>query len=60
MHSAMMAECWRVSETVQLAEALEAAAHHHRLALIEVMLPKTDLPDLLRDVTRSLEARNNQ
>lgn len=54
------AECWRVSETVQLAEALEAAAHHHRLALIEVMLPKTDLPDLLRDVTRSLEARNNQ
>lgn len=54
------AECWRVSETVQLAEALEAATHHHRLALIEVMLPKTDLPDLLRDVTRSLEARNNQ
>ncbi|MGY5956074.1 thiamine pyrophosphate-binding protein [Kosakonia sp. BK9b] len=54
------AECWRVSETVQLAEALEAAAHHHRLALIEVMLPKIDLPDLLRDVTHALEARNNQ
>ncbi|SFU14762.1 indolepyruvate decarboxylase [Kosakonia arachidis] len=53
------AECWRVSETVQLAQALEAAAHHHRLALIEVMLPKTDLPDLLRDVTHALEARNN-
>lgn len=53
------AECWKVSETVQLEQALEAAAHHHRLALIEVMLPKADLPDLLREVTHALEARNN-
>lgn len=54
------AECWRVSETVQLAEALEAASHHHRLALIEVMLPQADLPDLLRDVTHALETRNSE
>lgn len=54
------AECWRVSETVQLAEALDAAARHNRLALIEVMLPKADLPALLRDVTQALGSRNNQ
>jgi len=54
------AECWRVSETVQLAEALEAASHHHRLTLIEVMLPQADLPDLLRDVTHALETRNSE
>lgn len=54
------AECWRVSETVQLVEALEAAAHHHRLTLIEVMLPRADLPDLLRDVTHALETRNSE
>lgn len=54
------AECWRVSETVQLAEALEAASRHHRLALIEVMLPQADLPDLLRDVTHALETRNSE
>jgi len=54
------AECWRVDEAVQLAEALEAAARHNRLTLIEVMLPKADLPALLRDVTQALGSQNNQ
>lgn len=53
------AECWRVNETVQLAQALEAAERHNRLALIEVMLPKADLPALLRDVTQALGSRNS-
>lgn len=54
------AECWRVSETAQLAGALEAAANHNRLALIEVMLPKADLPPLLREVSQALGSRNKQ
>lgn len=33
-------------------------ARPQRLSLIEVMLPKADLPELLRTVTRALEARN--
>lgn len=53
------AECWRVSETVQLAEVLEKVAHSERLSLIEVMLPKHDIPPLLGAITRALEARNN-
>ncbi len=53
------AECWRVSETEQLAEVLEKVAHHERLSLIEVMLPKADIPPLLGAITKALEARNN-
>lgn len=53
------AECWRVSEAGQLAEVLERAAHRDRLSLIEVMLPKEDVPPLLSAITRALEARNN-
>ncbi|EGA9974241.1 pyruvate decarboxylase, partial [Salmonella enterica] len=33
-------------------------ARPQRLSFIEVMLPKADLPELLRTVTRALEARN--
>lgn len=53
------AECWRVSEVDQLADALEKVAHHERLSLIEVMLPKADIPPLLGAITKALEARNN-
>lgn len=53
------AECWRVSETVQLAEVLEKVAHSERLSLIEVMLPRDDIPPLLSAITKALEARNS-
>jgi len=53
------AECWRVSETVQLAEVLEKVARRERLSLIEVMLPKADVPPLLGAITQALEARNS-
>lgn len=53
------AQCWRVSETVQLAEVLEKVAHRERLSLIEVMLPKEDIPPLLSAITKALEARNS-
>ncbi|HDR2625655.1 indolepyruvate decarboxylase [Enterobacter cancerogenus] len=53
------AECWRVSEAEQLAEVLDKVAHHERLALIEVMLPKADIPPLLAALTKALEARNS-
>ncbi|HGY3714623.1 alpha-keto acid decarboxylase family protein [Citrobacter sp. Res13-Sevr-PEB04-36] len=52
------AECWRVTQAVQLEEVLVRLASPQRLSLIEVMLPKADLPELLRTVTRALEARN--
>ena len=53
------ADCWRVSEAEQLAEVLDKVAHHERLALIEVMLPKADIPPLLAALTKALEARNS-
>lgn len=52
------AECWQVSETVQLQEVLARLAHPARLSLLEVMLPKQDLPELLAAVTQSLGERN--
>lgn len=52
------AECWRVEQAVQLEEVLARVSHPQRLSLIEVMLPKADLPELLRTVTRALETRN--
>lgn len=58
LNAAQQAECWRVTQAIQLAEVLERLARPQRLSFIEVMLPKTDLPELLRTVTRALEARN--
>ncbi|WP_213133698.1 alpha-keto acid decarboxylase family protein [Citrobacter sp. FP75] len=52
------AECWRVTQAVQLEEVLARLSRPQRLSLIEVVLPKADLPELLRTVTRALEARN--
>ncbi|ECH9898275.1 alpha-keto acid decarboxylase family protein [Salmonella enterica subsp. enterica] len=58
LNAAQQAECWRVTQVIQLAEVLERLARPQRLSFIEVMLPKADLPELLRTVTRALEARN--
>ncbi|EAR1628142.1 indolepyruvate decarboxylase [Salmonella enterica] len=58
LNAAQQAECWRVTQATQLAEVLERLARPQRLSFIEVMLPKADLPELLRTVTRALEARN--
>lgn len=58
LNAAQHAECWRVTQAIQLAEVLERLARPQRLSFIEVMLPKADLPELLRTVTRALEARN--
>ncbi|EDV0281840.1 alpha-keto acid decarboxylase family protein [Salmonella enterica subsp. enterica] len=58
LNAAQQAECWRVTQAIQLAEVLKRLARPQRLSFIEVMLPKADLPELLRTVTRALEARN--
>lgn len=58
LNAAQQAECWRVTQAIQLAEVLERLVCPQRLSFIEVMLPKADLPELLRTVTRALEARN--
>lgn len=58
LNAAQQAECWRVMQAIQLAEVLERLVRPQRLSFIEVMLPKADLPELLRTVTRALEARN--
>ncbi|EDT1272551.1 indolepyruvate decarboxylase [Salmonella enterica subsp. enterica serovar Urbana] len=58
LNAEQQAECWRVTQAIQLAEVLEWLARPQRLSFIEVMLPKADLPELLRTVTRALEARN--
>ncbi|MDU4434984.1 MAG: thiamine pyrophosphate-binding protein [Pluralibacter gergoviae] len=52
------AQSWRVSQPVQLHEALERVVTPPQLTLIEVMLPKQDIPPLLRAITQALEARN--
>lgn len=53
------AECWKVSNVAQLNDALARAARRDRLTLLEVMLPKMDIPPLLKAVTEALEARNS-
>ncbi len=58
LHLDCQAQCWRVTETVQLKEVLQKAAKAQRLTLIEVVLPRQDIPELLQAVTSSL-ARSN-
>ncbi|MCS2162602.1 thiamine pyrophosphate-binding protein [Scandinavium sp. H11S7] len=53
------AQSWRVTEMVQLREVLELASRRQRLTFIEVVLPKLEIPGLLRAVTQALETRNN-
>ena len=53
------AECWKVTNASQLNDALTRATRGDKLMLLEVMLPKMDVPPLLKAVTQALEARNN-
>lgn len=53
------AQSWRVTQTVQLREVLELASRRERLTFVEVVLPKLEIPDLLRAITQALEARNS-
>ncbi|MFZ3389492.1 alpha-keto acid decarboxylase family protein [Buttiauxella gaviniae] len=52
------AQCWRVTEQVQLEEVMEKVALAERLTLVEVVLPKQDIPELLQAVTAALAKRN--
>ncbi|MEO3991825.1 alpha-keto acid decarboxylase family protein [Pseudocitrobacter cyperus] len=54
------AQCWRVTQSVQLDDVLAQATRCERLTLVEVVLPKQDIPDLLRAVTQALETRNSK
>lgn len=54
------AECWKVSNASQLNDALARAERGDKLTLLEVMLPKMDIPPLLKAVTQALEARNSE
>ncbi len=47
--------CWRVTQTGELAEAMADSVNSDKLTMVEVMLPKMDIPDFLRAVTRALE-----
>ncbi|MGL4721234.1 MAG: alpha-keto acid decarboxylase family protein, partial [Kluyvera intermedia] len=53
------AECWKVTNASQLNDALARAERGDKLTLLEVMLPKMDIPPLLKAVTQALEARNS-
>lgn len=53
------AECWKVTNASQLNDALTRATRGDKLMLLEVMLPKMDIPPLLKAVTQALEARHN-
>ena len=48
-----------MTQAIQLEEVLARLARPQRLSLIEVVLPKADLPVLLRKVTQALESRNS-
>lgn len=52
--------CWRVTRTHELREAMNSSVASDRLTLVEVMLPKMDIPDFLRTVTQALEERNSR
>lgn len=53
------AQCWQVTQPEQLKEVMAKAANAQNLTLIEVVLPKLDIPELLEAVTRSLAKRNS-
>ncbi|MDV5140401.1 indolepyruvate decarboxylase [Chimaeribacter arupi] len=48
----------QAADTAQLHDALAQVAIAEQLALIEVILPKMDVPELLQAVTQALEQRN--
>ncbi|QHM71944.1 alpha-keto acid decarboxylase family protein [Mixta intestinalis] len=53
------AQSWRVVEPVQLTEVMKLIADAPRLSLVEVVLPRLDLPPLLQQVSASLNQRNS-
>lgn len=52
------AQSVRVSEVSQLQSVLQKTSVPEQLTLVEVVLPKLEIPELLRAVTQALEARN--
>ncbi|MCG8708270.1 indolepyruvate decarboxylase [Brenneria sp. 4F2] len=48
----------KTSTPKQLAQALEQIEQARRLSLVEVVLPRMDVPDLLQSISQSLEKRN--
>ncbi|WP_432652452.1 indolepyruvate decarboxylase [Pectobacterium sp. PL152] len=50
--------CEQVCSPVALAQVLELVNAESRLSLIEVVLPRMDIPALLQTITQSLETRN--
>ncbi|WP_426617575.1 alpha-keto acid decarboxylase family protein [Raoultella sp. R2A007] len=52
--------CWRVTDTQGLEDAIADSVGSDKLTLVEVMLPKMDIPDFLRAVTQALEERNSR
>ncbi|QPI43855.1 MULTISPECIES: indolepyruvate decarboxylase [Pectobacterium] len=50
--------CEQVCSPTALAQTLKQVNAESRLSLIEVMLPKMDIPALLHTITQSLETRN--
>ncbi|VTM97494.1 Indole-3-pyruvate decarboxylase [Raoultella planticola] len=52
--------CWRVTRTEELEEAMADSIGSDKLTLVEVMLPKMDIPDFLHAVTQALEERNSR
>ncbi|MBN3134501.1 indolepyruvate decarboxylase [Pectobacterium punjabense] len=50
--------CEQVRSPAALAQVLEQVNAESRLSLIEVVLPRMDIPALLRTITQSLETRN--
>ena len=59
LSQACPAQSWRVMETVQLTEVMKLIADAPRLSLVEVVLPRLDLPPLLQQVSASLHQRNS-
>ncbi|UQY43088.1 thiamine pyrophosphate-binding protein [Erwinia sp. PK3-005] len=59
LSTACPAQSWRVLETVQLTEVMKLIADARRLSLVEVMLPRLDMPPLLQQVSASLHQRNS-
>ncbi len=48
----------RVTEVEQLQQVLAQIENAQQLTFIEVVLPPMDMPELLKSVTKSIEARN--
>ncbi|WP_042958744.1 alpha-keto acid decarboxylase family protein [Erwinia tasmaniensis] len=52
------AQSWRVTHTAQLREIMQRLEHREQLSLVEVVLPRLDVPPLLASVSRALHQRN--